>query len=46
LEGRDTGGYAPLYLTGPWPKTTIARYGARISFGLPHWFEPRETARH
>lgn len=46
LEGRDTGGYAPLYLTGPWPKTAIARYGARTSFGLPHWFEPRVAAPH
>lgn len=38
LEGHDTGGYAPLYLTGPWPKTPLARYGLRLSFGLPDLF--------
>lgn len=44
LEGRDAGGFAPLYLTGPWPKTAIARYGAQVSLGLPQWFEDRDAA--
>ncbi len=43
LEGKDAGGYAPLYLTGPWPKVPLARYGMAISFGLPHWFEHRDA---
>ena len=44
LAGRYTGGFAPLYLTGPWPKTPLARYDAALSFGMPHWFD-REANR-
>ena len=43
LEGRDTGAYAPLYLTGPWPKTPLARYGMRVTVGLPRWFRNDEA---
>jgi hypothetical protein len=42
LEGKDIGGYAPLYLTGPWPKTPLARYGMKVSFGLPDWFRSHD----
>ncbi|MDF0487209.1 hypothetical protein PX554_03625 [Sphingomonas sp. H39-1-10] len=35
LAGTDTGGYAPLYLTGPWPRTPLRRYGARVTLGWP-----------
>jgi hypothetical protein len=43
LEGKDIGGYAPLYLTGPWPKTPLARYAIQVSFGLPAWFRNPAT---
>lgn len=39
LAGKDDGGFAPLYLTGPWPKPALARYGAATTLGLPHWFD-------
>lgn len=42
LEGRPTGGFAPLYMTGPWPKQAVARYGMRVSFGPPCWFWGRK----
>jgi hypothetical protein len=35
LRGDDTGGYAPLYLTGPWPRRPLRRYGARVTVGWP-----------
>ena len=35
LTGTDTGGYAPLYLTGPWPRRPLRRYGARVTLGWP-----------
>lgn len=38
LAGKDAGGFAPLYLTGPWPKPALARYGVATTIGLPHWF--------
>ena len=38
LAGKDDGGFAPLYLTGPWPKPALARYGIATTIGLPHWF--------
>ncbi|MEG3178051.1 hypothetical protein U1872_17545 [Sphingomonas sp. RB3P16] len=38
LAGKDVGAFAPLYLTGPWPKAAVARYGLAVSIGLPHWF--------
>ena len=43
LAGTDTGGYAPLYLTGPWPKPATERYGIGLSFGLPHWFDATKS---
>ncbi|TPG54918.1 hypothetical protein [Sphingomonas glacialis] len=38
LAGKDDGGFAPLYLTGPWPKPALARYGIATTISLPHWF--------
>lgn len=46
LTNHDGGGLAPLYLTGPWPKTPLIRYGMKVSFGLPRWFRSTEKPPH